>query len=344
MNTEKLRRAWLFVRGAKRVIRSRFFDHHPFFISHLITARCFAKCPTCLWRGDSPEEKDTAKIIDFYRQAKRLGFISTTFWGGEPLLREDIFDILRGCQNCGLITGLITNGHFLPQYAHLLARYLDFLIVSLDIPNEAHDRLRGVEGMFGNIVTGIQQVKDKNPRLKVFINSVISQLNYSYVDQLVQFAEDLSTSITFEAVNQGWVEFPRREGKTVVALRLPPAKEKEIFSLLHQLKQAHSSINNSKSYLRLFQKGNVSYRCHGPKICIRVEPDGSVTNCLDRTRPIGNVYGENLYSILESSKMKRLQKEAEACSSCVDSGAIESSLFWDFHLEVMVNTLRFFMK
>jgi len=344
MDAEKLRRSWLFLGGLKTVIRSRFFIKRPFFISHLITTRCFASCPTCLWRGDSPEENDTAKVIDFYHQAKKLGFVSTTFWGGEPLLRGDIGEILRACQDLGLVTGLITNGYLLPRYAHLLARDLGFLIVSIDIPSEEHDRLRGVEGMYENVILGIKQVKYENPRLKVFINSVISQLNYPYVEQLVRLAEDLSIAITFESVNQGLVEFPRKEGETVVALRLPQEKEKQIFGLIHELKKDHPSINNSESYLRLFQKGNVSYRCHAPKICIRVEPDGSVTNCLDRIHPLGNVYEQKLSSILESLQLKWLQKKAESCSSCVDSGVVESSLFWDFNLEVMANTLRFFVK
>lgn len=105
-----LKRIWLFFGATNCVIKSRFITHRPFFISHLITSRCFAKCPTCLWRGKAPEENDTTKIIDFYRQAKQLGFVSTTIWGGEPLLRDDLFEILRECKKMGFITGIITIG------------------------------------------------------------------------------------------------------------------------------------------------------------------------------------------------------------------------------------------
>ena len=344
MKPELLHRILLFLDATKCIIRSRFFYYRPFFVSHLITTRCFAQCPTCLWRGESTEEKDTSKVIDFYHQAKKLGFVSTTFWGGEPLLREDIFEILQACRKYRLVTGLITNGYFLPKYSKLLAQHLDFLIISVDIPNEEHDRLRGVPGIFSNILVGLRQLRAENPCLKIFLNSVISQLNYSYVEQLVRFAENLSTSITFESVNQGLVEFPRKEGRNAVNLRLSPEKEKEVFSLVQRLKKDHPSINNSKSYVKLFQTGRVKYHCHVPKISLRVEPDGSVTNCQDRDHPIGNVYQEKLTSILSSPTMKSLQRKAEACSSCVDSGVIESSLFWDFNLEVMANSLRLFMK
>jgi len=342
--SEKIRRMGIFLSTVKILVQSRFFTHRPFFISHLITTRCFARCPTCLWRGDSPEEEDTAKVVDFYRRARKLGFVSTTFWGGEPLLRRDIIDILKNCWNFGFFTGLITNGYFLPRFAPQLARFLAYLIVSVDAPGQENDRLRGVEGLYDLIVSGIQQIKKENPRLKVFINSVISQLNFGHVEALIGIAETLKMGITFEAVKQGEVEFPRPEGKTVVSLRLSLEKEKEIFGFIQRLKEKHRSINNSKSYLELFASGKVRYRCHAPKICIRVEPDGRITNCLDQTHPLGNVYREDLHSILESPPMKRLQKKAESCSSCVDTGAIESSLFWDFCPEVMSNTFLFFLK
>jgi len=344
MKTNALQRIWLFIGATKCAIRSRFFSNRPFFVSHLITTRCFAKCATCLWRGESNEEQDTSKIINFYQQAKQHGFVSTTFWGGEPLLREDMFEILKACQKLGLVTGLITNGFLLPKYSQSLAQNLDFLIVSVDIPNEEHDHLRGVPGMFNNILIGLSQIRVENPRLKLFVNSVISELNYPYVAQLIRFAENHSTSITFESVNQGLVEFPRKEGKTVVDLRLSQEKEQEVFGMIRKLKKDHPSINNSNSYLKLFQTGKVKYNCHAPKISIRVEPDGSVTNCQDRNHPIGNVYQQKLVDILSSPQLRWLQKKAESCSSCVDSGVIESSLFWDFNVEVMANSLRLFIK
>jgi MoaA/NifB/PqqE/SkfB family radical SAM enzyme len=344
MKINVLYRTWLFIGATCSVVRSRFFTHRPFFVSHLITTRCFARCATCLWRGESSEEKNTAKIIDFYNQAKRLGFVSTTFWGGEPLLRQDLFEILEACHKFGLVTGLITNGYLLPEYSKQLARCLDFLIISIDVPDQQHDNLRGVAGLFDNILNGLSRIKAENPKMKLFFNSVISHLNYTNIERLVNFAEDHSTSITFESVNQGPAEFPRKEGKTVVDLRLHPQKEKQVFRMIRSLKKNHPSINNSSSYLKLFEKGQVKYRCHAPKISIRVEPDGNVTNCQDRTHPMGNVYQQKLENVLSSPEMKRLQKQAESCSSCVDSGVIESSLFWNLNLEVIANSLRLFVK
>ena len=344
MNMQNFDRMKLYWGAVKCVFRSKFLAKRPFFISYLITSRCFANCPTCLWRGESPEETDTGKIIHFYRQAHQLGFISTTFWGGEPLIRDDIFEILKACRKFGFIAGLITNGYLVPKYATQLAHNLDFLIISVDIPNEEHDTLRGVPGLFNNIVTGLQCIRVENPKLKVFINSVVSTYNYQYIEQLIRFAEDFGITVTFESVNHGHAEFPRSEGQAVENARLPREKEMEVFGTIRRLKKEHPSINNSNSYLRLFENGQVQYRCHAPQICIRVEPDGNITNCMERVFPLGNVYHERLEDILDKPQRKKLEKMAETCSTCVDSGVIESSLFWNFKMEAMYNSMKLFTK
>ncbi len=339
-----IKRTGLFLRTTRRIIRSRVIDNRPFFVSHLITTRCFARCPTCLWRGDSPEERETAKIIDFYSQAREEGFIGTAFWGGEPLLREDSFEILKACRRLGLVTGLVTNGYLIPKYHRELSFNLDFLIVSIDIPSKKHDELRGVDGLFERAIQGISLIREENPGLKVFINSLISKLNYTWVEEMVKFCEEMDLTVTFESVTRGEPEFPRSDGSKWVDLRLPREKEREAFRRIRGLKKGGKCINNSLSHLRMFEEGVVRYNCNGKRIFIRVEPNGDVTNCLDRKNPLGNVYEERLSSIIRSERMRSLQRRARNCSRCVDTGTIESSLFWEFHPEVILNTLRLFLR
>jgi len=333
----------LFAGAVKSVLNSRLKAGKPFFVSHLITTRCFAKCPTCIWRGNTPEEWNTDRIIRFYKQARQEGFVSTTFWGGEPLLREDVFDICRCCRKFGLVCGLITNGYLLPQYASQVAHNLDFLIVSVDFPSKEHDRYRGVDGIFQNAMDGILRVRKENPRLKIFLNSVVSAFNYDQVDGLVALAEKMGTTITFESVNTE-ESLAIGEGKERAHFgRLDLCREQAVFAKIRALKSKHACINNSMAYLNLFANGAVKYRCHAREISIRVEPDGCVTNCLDRAHPLGNVYEDDLHTILKSPRMRGLQKRAENCCSCVDSGVIESSLSWEFNSHAIRGVLRMFL-
>lgn len=312
------------------------FTHSPFFISHLITSRCNASCPTCLWKGIVKDELDTSKIINFYRQARNLGFISTVFWGGEPLMRKDTIDILRFCKESGFVCGLITNGYLLPERYKELAQLLDFLIVSIDIPSEKLDELRGVHGLFKNALEGINLIRRSSPNIKIFINTVISRLNYQYLDDVIDFVQASRLTVTFESMTSG------RED--VDTLKLPNSIERQVFQKLIDRKKEGKPINNSFSYLKMFAKGNRNYTCHTNEIAIRVEPNGNLTNCLSKSNPIGNVYEENLSILLKSISFKVLQRKGRKCSKCVDAGTIESSFFWDLNPEVMISTLHLFLK
>jgi MoaA/NifB/PqqE/SkfB family radical SAM enzyme len=298
-----------------------------------------AACDTCLWRGNFPEEANTGTIIAAYERAFRAGFISTTFWGGEPLIRQDIEEIARSCRRSGITVGLITNGFYLPERAERLSRNLDFLIVSIDAPSEKHDNLRKVKGIFARAVEGMKSARACNPKLKIFLNSVVSRLSYPDVLGMAHFARNLGASVTFESTNTG----RSLDGEREVALRLEPELEKRAFNEILSLKRRGLPINNSDSYLRMFATGNTFYRCHNPKISIGVAPDGSVTTCVGEKRVIGNFYLEDAGEIVSRPIMRQFQREAESCSRCVDTGTVECSLFYAMNREVVFNTLGLFL-
>jgi len=325
----------LYIHGLHKVCGARFLTHAPFFISHLITSRCNANCQTCMWKGVTEDEEDTGKILDFYGQAKRVGFISTVFWGGEPLMREDMIDILTHCKRIGFVCGLITNGYFLPERCEELSELLDFLIVSIDIPSEQLDALRGVEGIFTHATMGIDLFRQANPESKVIINAVVSRLNYRHLDDLIDYAQERSLSLNLDAMVSGPPD--------IDALRLSSSLERRVFSKFIVKKRKGAPIVNSFSYLQMFAEGNQDYRCHRNEIAIRVLPNGDLTNCLFPSCPIGNVYEEDLVSLLNKPSYRFLQKIGTRCRRCVDAGTVESSLFWGFKPEVVFNTLRLFL-
>ncbi len=340
MKNRILRRAQLFGRALACAARSRLLTHRPFTLSHRITGRCNARCETCLWRGRFEEEAGTDRIVEAYERARDAGFISTTFWGGEPLLRADMPEIARRVRGLGLTVGLITNGYYLPEKARELSGALDYIIVSLDVPNPGHDRLRGVEGIFDRAVEGMRVLRSFDPTVKIFINSVVSRLSYPAVPGMADFARRLGLSVTFESTNTGVT----LDGTRNVQLRLPPDIEREAFDRILAMKMRGLPVNNSSTYLRMFATGRTRYACQNPKVALGVGPDGTITACLDRPVSLGNFYSDSLVEILDSSILMDMQARAENCWLCVDSGTIETSLFWQFRREVVLSTLRLFLK
>src|SRR5512135_385550 len=93
----------------------------PLLLSHLVTCRCPCRCETCLWRNLVAEEMTAAEIDRLYRDARTAGVLFNSIWGGEPLIRGDLAEILRSSREAGLFTILITSGfRFLERFDELV--------------------------------------------------------------------------------------------------------------------------------------------------------------------------------------------------------------------------------
>ncbi|MGB3242007.1 MAG: radical SAM protein, partial [Candidatus Omnitrophota bacterium] len=56
------------------------------------------------------EELSIKEIISVVKEARKLGLNSVKLTGGEPLLREDVKELLEFCASSGVETMIETNG------------------------------------------------------------------------------------------------------------------------------------------------------------------------------------------------------------------------------------------
>lgn len=126
----------------------------------LVTAQCQCKCKHCIFHGfEKGRELSTEELCGVIDQALELGAYHVSFEGGEPTLRDDIFDLINHVDKNMASTHLITNGlRLTKEYVRKLKKVgLEYLHVSLDSPyREGHDEFRGVEGTFEKASAGIK--------------------------------------------------------------------------------------------------------------------------------------------------------------------------------------------
>ena len=89
------------------------------------------------------------------------------FSGGEPLCRDDIFELVEYAGTFGIVPAMATNGTMIS--AETAQRIADSGIarvaVSLDsAAAEVHNKLRQLEGAFENALAGIKRLSEKNVR------------------------------------------------------------------------------------------------------------------------------------------------------------------------------------
>lgn len=112
---------------------------NPFYASFKITSRCHFGCPFCSMPRENARDLCTRDVIKVLDNLSRSSVLMTSFEGGEPLLREDIGELLAYARKCSFYLLFTTSARNLT--AHPIDEYaknIDFFHVSID---EGHGNL-----------------------------------------------------------------------------------------------------------------------------------------------------------------------------------------------------------
>ncbi len=148
----------------------------PDFVSVAITDACNCACEHCSatsMKGSKAPLLSTVEWKSVVRQAQDLGVSTVAIVGGEPLLREDVGEIVASVDKDRSQVILFTNGSSLEERARELARAgLTSVMVSLDSSDPAeHDGRKALAGSFERAVAGIEAARRRG--LLVGVSAVV---------------------------------------------------------------------------------------------------------------------------------------------------------------------------
>ena len=156
------------------------------YITYEVAANCNMDCGFCFsdWRNPVIE-LDTEDAKRAILSMKKNGLEAINFTGGEPLLREDIGDILRYSKSLDLTTILSTNGILLEKRIEEIAGHVDFIGLPLDSGEEnVHNHLRPTRAAYnhhGLVVRLIDMLDEDYGKIGVKVNTIVTQQNASSV-------------------------------------------------------------------------------------------------------------------------------------------------------------------
>ncbi len=166
----------------------------PYTLVAELTYRCPLSCAYCTnpldLAPDSPE-LDTATWKRVFAEAEALGVLQLNLSGGEPLVRDDLEELVAAARNHQLYTNLITSGvPCTPQrLAALRAAGLDSLQLSVqDTDAEGSRRIAGRDCLAAKLDLAAAA---RTLGLPMTLNVVLHRGNISRVDQFVALAEQL---------------------------------------------------------------------------------------------------------------------------------------------------------
>ena len=181
------------------------FDYHllrglaaPDKVAMVLTNRCNCRCAMCdLWRtGDAgnelPAERWMALLDELHSWTRTL---RVRFVGGEVLLKDGVYDIIRRAVHLGFTVNLISNGLALQSersYRDLMNTGLRYITFSLDGKDAViHDRNRGTPGLHNAVSEVIRRIKRERPAMCVSLICILMRETVPQLAEYVQWAEEL---------------------------------------------------------------------------------------------------------------------------------------------------------
>ena len=188
-------------------------------VSFLVTRECNARCKHCY--SDSvdsphPDELSTSEAKRVIEEIAGIGTPLLLFDGGEPLLRQDIYEFISHAKELGLDPVMSTNATLLStEVAERLKKAgIEALAISLDGADaKTHDEFRGTEGSWQRAMAGIHNAATSG--IPFAIVPCIHRYNLAQLAAIAKKAKDSG------AKGVGAIDFiPVRRGKKNAKLAL----------------------------------------------------------------------------------------------------------------------------
>lgn len=276
----------------------------------VVTMRCNYNCIFCHREGLTGLDRAEVLTPDDYRYlayvSRKLGIVYFKITGGEPLLRRDTPDIIKGVREYSKEVSLTTNGYFLKNLAGKLADAgLDRVNVSVhSLNDEVYQAITRTRGSVKLILEGIEQALDHG--IKVKLNFLAMKINLGEFEKIIEYASSKGVDVNvIELIPLGTPHHVYLEQRT----SLDPIIEK-----LHRISSniTISNFQNRPIYtLPSGIKVNVIKGYGNPDLCarctrLRLTPEGWIKTCIFLEEPFVDISKElknkDEYGVVEKIK------------------------------------------
>ena len=280
----------------------------PLVVSWNVTLKCNLKCAHCYINAAETEladelSTDAAKML--IHQITEVSRPLLILSGGEPLMREDIYEIIRYGADRGLRMGMGSNGMLIDDEVtrRLEEAGMGTVAISLDSSTpERHDEFRGVKGCWQRAVDAIKSLKKS--KIEVQVNSTVTLQNYDEVDDIMALAEELGVE-NFHL----FFLVPTGRGTNIEDIT-PQMYEDMISSTLGKITKYRLNVKPScaPQFMRVSKEQGVDMSrwvrgCMAGLYYCRIYPSGEVTPCPYLPLNLGNIRERSFKDIWFNSEV-----------------------------------------
>jgi radical SAM protein with 4Fe4S-binding SPASM domain len=304
-----------------------------FNINWNVTRACNLRCKHCYYDAASPlpDELSTDEAFALIDDiAATFGDnVRVTLGGGEPLVRSDLFEIIRYGKERGVNLVLASNGIALTEAVakRLKDAGIEEVIIAIDGMQQTHDSIRG-KGVFERTVKGAKACKAIG--MGLVIDPCIMKQNERETTQLLDLAEELGARqarlFHYIAMGRGAAEIPDAELDLAEYAR----NVQQLYAEQTQRDNLEICTTQACQYWVVLKRMAEAGRpvpdfyfhevpgCRAGIGMLSIKPNGDVVPCPLLDVKAGNVREQRLREILESEVFTRLQsREVQGrCGGC----------------------------
>lgn len=304
--------------------------------AHLITTfRCNLKCVGCgSWKVTDHADLTTDEWLNTFQQLRSLDIVKLL--GGEPFVRKDIVELLRGVRDIidPYILQLTTNGMLTRQTVDAIEAVgwpgLQ-LRISVDGTEATHDRMRGVEGSWRRVDRTVKAVADLRARhgFHFGINFAVTDDSLDDFEAMVAYAAqhgaDLIPGVNVDPFLVGTVP-PEVRQQQVILLKDPAQGLARIEdhrvgtrSQLPLVDHLASKFLANRTYQRQIRERKHAFPCRELRDLLYLLPNGDVVRCGLDHEPIGNVRQQAFDDIWFGERMSAYRQKVDDCPGCMQA-------------------------
>jgi radical SAM protein with 4Fe4S-binding SPASM domain len=356
------------IRSAKTARQHPGQEKLPALITLQINRACNLRCVQCWEWGESgvynkmtaDEIKEELPTADWEKFIAEISAWKpyVYFFGGEPLLRKDMMQLIRFASSKGVLTAINSNMTLVTEdlAREMVESGIDYVIASLDGPEEVNNRIRRGPDSFGRAVRGIKNLLSARGKARsalplVELCTTLTAENYEHLSEIADIAQTLGvdifkiqygmfttrdllerTKIRLEHFNAGDLRLFQGYLRDTSGINPDIVEQQE--SLIKGRKRLFSFQRYPKSRIRdltarkFFSSIDTAFGeglCHVPWKRAVIMPNGDVVGCPWFPEVCaGNIREQSLPEIWQSKQMEQFRHELRtnglfpACSRCCD--------------------------
>ncbi|AZC24538.1 MULTISPECIES: heme d1 biosynthesis radical SAM protein NirJ [Pseudomonas] len=154
---------------------------------NLTCKHCYATSADSVFR----DELDTPAALQVIDDLAEAGVKVLILSGGEPLLRDDLFQLSAHARAHGMFVALSSNGTLIDEsnIEQVSAADFDYVGISIDGLQDTHDSFRQLKGSFARSLKAMRLCRERG--IRVGMRTTLTRDNYPQLPELLALMRDL---------------------------------------------------------------------------------------------------------------------------------------------------------